>query len=213
MLRRHLWNDAPIIIGIAFVFTFHVHCISVVGFLHVISFWFIITMLIHFCFSYSFWLRIPIYIWNRLIIGVILLFRQTVSCLLFYSTNSWMRNSTSYVTLTSQLLQTFRRTRHPPQGLHHTTIFRQAKWIYTSSVPKVMRMILKIYWTYMQLQFIPFKIGSLWSNTAIPRLLPLFITVEEVFTWDVVQSPRHSCPDVFSCPKMMSFEVDFELGE
>jgi hypothetical protein len=47
-------------------------------------------------------------------------------------------------------------------------------------------------WTYMQLQFIPFKIGSLWSNTAIPALLPLFIAVEEVFTWDVVQSPGPS---------------------
>ena len=38
----------------------------------------------------------------------------------------------------------------------------------------------------MQLQFIPFKIGSLWSNTAILALLPLFIAVQEVFTWDVV---------------------------
>jgi len=65
----------------------------------------------------------------------------------------------------------------------------------------------------MQLQFIPFKIGSLWSNTAIPALLPLFIAAEEVFTWDVVQSPRRSCPDFFNCPKMMSFEVGFELGE
>jgi hypothetical protein len=44
----------------------------------------------------------------------------------------------------------------------------------------------------MQLQFIPFKVGSLRSNTAIPTLLPLFIAVEEVFTWDVVQSPRRS---------------------
>jgi len=34
----------------------------------------------------------------------------------------------------------------------------------------------------MQLQFIPFKVGSLRSNTAIPALLPLFIAVEEVFT-------------------------------
>ena len=34
------------------------------------------------------------------------------------------------------------------------------------------------YWTHMQLQFIPFKTGSLWSNTAIPALLPLFIAVE-----------------------------------
>jgi hypothetical protein len=59
----------------------------------------------------------------------------------------------------------------------------------------------------MQLQFIPFKIGSLWSNTAIPALLPLFIAVEEVFTWDFVQSPRRNCP------KMMSFEVGFEFGE
>jgi len=33
------------------------------------------------------------------------------------------------------------------------------------------------YWTYMQLQFISFKIGSLWSNTAIPALLPLFTAV------------------------------------
>ena len=64
----------------------------------------------------------------------------------------------------------------------------------------------------MQLQFIPFKVGSLRSNTAIPALLPLFIAVEEVFTWDV-QSPRCSCLDIFSCPKMMSFEVGFELGE
>ena len=65
----------------------------------------------------------------------------------------------------------------------------------------------------MQLQFIPFKVGSLRSNAAIPALLPLFIAVEEVFTWDVVQSPRRSCPDVFNCPKIMSFEVGFELGE
>jgi len=54
----------------------------------------------------------------------------------------------------------------------------------------------------MQLQFIPFKIGFLWSNAAIPALLPLFIAVEEVFTWDVVQSPRRSCLDVFNCPKI-----------
>jgi hypothetical protein len=33
----------------------------------------------------------------------------------------------------------------------------------------------------MQLQFIPFKIGSLWSNTEIPALLPLFIAVQEVY--------------------------------
>ena len=65
----------------------------------------------------------------------------------------------------------------------------------------------------MQLQFIPFKAGSLWSNTAILALLPLFIAVEEVFTWDVVQSPRRSCLDVFNFPKMMSFEVGFEIGE
>jgi len=65
----------------------------------------------------------------------------------------------------------------------------------------------------MQLQFIPFKIGSLWSNTAIPVLLPLSISVEEVFTWDVVHSPRCSCLDIFNCPKMMSSEVGFELGE
>jgi hypothetical protein len=71
----------------------------------------------------------------------------------------------------------------------------------------------KNYWTYIQLQFIPFKIGSLWSNTAIPALLSLFIAVEEVFTWDVVQSPCRSCLDISSCPKMMSFVVGFELGE
>ena len=65
----------------------------------------------------------------------------------------------------------------------------------------------------MQLQFIPFKIGSLLSNTAIPALLPLFIAVLKVFTWYVVQSPRRSCLDVFNGPKMMSFEVGFELGE
>ena len=53
----------------------------------------------------------------------------------------------------------------------------------------------------MQLQFIPFKIGSLWSNTVIPALLPLTIAVEEVFTWDVVQSSCRSCLDVFNCPK------------
>ena len=64
----------------------------------------------------------------------------------------------------------------------------------------------------MQLQFIPFKIGSLWSNTAIPALLPLFIAVEEVFTWDV-QSPRRSCLDVFNGPKIISFEMGFELRE
>jgi len=68
----------------------------------------------------------------------------------------------------------------------------------TRSVPKVMRMIKKIFYsTYMQLQFILFKIGSLWSNTAIPALLPL-----EVFTWDDVQSPCRSCLDIFNCPKM-----------
>jgi len=33
----------------------------------------------------------------------------------------------------------------------------------------------------MQLQFIPFKTGSLRSNTAIAALLPLFIDVQEVF--------------------------------
>jgi len=38
------------------------------------------------------------------------------------------------------------------------------------------------YWTYMRLQFISVKIGSLWSNTTIPTLLPLFIAVEEVYT-------------------------------
>ena len=65
----------------------------------------------------------------------------------------------------------------------------------------------------MQLQFIPIKIGSLWRNTAIPVLLPLFIAVEEVFTLDVLQNPRLSCLDVFNCPRMMSFEVGFEPGE
>ena len=65
----------------------------------------------------------------------------------------------------------------------------------------------------MQLQFIPFKIGSLWSNTAIPALLPLFIVVEEVFTWDVVQSPRRSYLDVFNCPKIDVLWGGFELGE
>jgi len=59
--RRHLWNDGPIIIGITFVFTFHVRSISVARTLHVISFWFFITMLIHFCFSYSFWLHSHLY--------------------------------------------------------------------------------------------------------------------------------------------------------
>jgi len=65
----------------------------------------------------------------------------------------------------------------------------------------------------MQLQFIPFKIGSLWSNTVIPALLPLFLAVDEVLTWDVLQSPRRSCLDVFSCSKIISFEVGFEFGE
>ena len=69
------------------------------------------------------------------------------------------------------------------------------------------------YWTYMQLQFIPSKVGFLWSNTSIPALLPLFIAVEKVFTWDVVLSPRRNCLDVFNCHKMVSFEVGFELGE
>ena len=64
----------------------------------------------------------------------------------------------------------------------------------------------------MQLQFISFKIGSFWSNTAIPALLPLFIVVEEVFTWDDVQSPRRSCLDIFNCPKIMSFEWVLSLG-
>jgi hypothetical protein len=64
----------------------------------------------------------------------------------------------------------------------------------------------------MQLQFIPFKVGSLRSNTAIPALLPHFIVVEEVFTWDVVQSSCRICLESFNCPKMMSFEVGFELG-
>ena len=70
---------------------------------------------------------------------------------------------------------------------------------FTRSVPKVMRMIFffLIYWTYMQLQFIPFKAGSLQLNTVIPALLPLFIAVEEVFTWDVVQSPHRSRLNVF----------------
>jgi len=64
----------------------------------------------------------------------------------------------------------------------------------------------------MQFQFIPFEIGFLWSNTVIPALLPLFISVEEAFTWDV-QSPHRSCLDVFNCPKMLSYEVGFELGK
>ena len=55
----------------------------------------------------------------------------------------------------------------------------------------------------MQLQFIPFKIGSLWSNIAIPALLPICIAVLKVFTWYVVQSPRRSCLDVFNCPKIV----------
>jgi len=85
---------------------------------------------------------------------------------------------------------------------------------HTTFVPKVMRMIFKKFClTYMQLQFIPFKIVSLWSKTAIPALLPLFIAEEEVFTGDVVQSPRRSCLDVFNCPKMITFELGFELGE
>ena len=49
----------------------------------------------------------------------------------------------------------------------------------------------------MQLQFIPFKIGSLWSNTAIPALPPLFIAVEEVFTWDVFQKTSSHLPGRF----------------
>ena len=102
MLCRHLWNDAPIITGITFVFTFHVCSLSVA-----ISIWFIITMLIHLCFSFSFWLCIPIHIWTPLTIGANLLFKQTVSCLLFYSTNPWMHNSVSCVTLIDQLLQSF----------------------------------------------------------------------------------------------------------
>ena len=64
----------------------------------------------------------------------------------------------------------------------------------------------------MQLQFISFKIGSLWLNTAIPASLPLFIAVEEVFTWDDVQSPGRSCLDIFNCPKIMSFEWLLSLG-
>jgi len=87
--------------------------------------------------------------------------------------------------------------------------------MYMRSVPKVMRMIFKkhFYWTYMQLQFILFKIGSLWSNTAIPALQPLFIAVEEVFTRDVVQSPRRSCLDVFNCPIIMSLRWVLSLGK
>jgi hypothetical protein len=54
----------------------------------------------------------------------------------------------------------------------------------------------------MQLQFIPFKVGFLLSNTAIPALVPLFIAAEEVFTWDVIQSPRRNCLNVFNCPKI-----------
>jgi hypothetical protein len=64
----------------------------------------------------------------------------------------------------------------------------------------------------MRLQFIPFKVGFLRSNTAIPALVALFIAAEEVFTWDVFQSPRRSCLDDFNCPKMTSFEVGLELG-
>jgi len=64
----------------------------------------------------------------------------------------------------------------------------------------------------MQLQFIPFKIGFLWSNTAIPALLPLFIAVEKVFTWDVFQSPRRSCLDVFNCPKMCPLRWVLNMG-
>jgi len=64
----------------------------------------------------------------------------------------------------------------------------------------------------MQLQFIPFKIGSLWSNTAIPTLLPLFIAEEKVFTWDVFQSSRRSCLDVFNYPKMCPLRWVLSLG-
>jgi len=64
----------------------------------------------------------------------------------------------------------------------------------------------------MQLQFIPFKIGSLWSNTAIPALLPIFIAVEKVFTWDVAQSPRRSCLNVFNCPKVCPLLWGLSLG-
>ena len=53
----------------------------------------------------------------------------------------------------------------------------------------------------MRLQFVPFKIGSLWSNTAIPVLLTLFLAVEEVFFWDVFQNPRRSCLDFFQLSK------------
>ena len=59
----------------------------------------------------------------------------------------------------------------------------------------------------------PLKNRLLVMNIVTPALLPLFIAVEEVFTRDVVQSPRRSYLDVFSCPKMMSFEVRFVLGE
>ena len=64
----------------------------------------------------------------------------------------------------------------------------------------------------MQLQFIPFKIGSLWSNTAIPALLPLFTAVDKVFTWDVVQSPRRSCLDIFNCPRICPLRWVLSLG-
>ena len=36
---------------------------------------------------------------------------------------------------------------------------------------------------------------------------------EEEEEEEEVQSPRRSCLDVFNCPKMISFEVGFELGE
>ena len=55
--------------------------------------------------------------------------------------------------------------------------------IHTRSVPKVMRMILKkIIEHACNYSLSPFKVGSLRLNTEIPALLPLFITVEEVFT-------------------------------
>jgi len=116
MLRRHLRNDAPIITRISLVFTFHVRSISVIRSLHVISFWFIINMLIHLFFSFPFWLRIPIYIWPPLAIGVILLFKQTLSRLLFYSISLLMHHSLSWVTLTDQLGQHVSTHKTSPSG-------------------------------------------------------------------------------------------------
>jgi len=60
----------------------------------------------------------------------------------------------------------------------------------------------------MQLQFIPFKVGSLRSNTAIPSLLPHFIAVEEFFTWDFQSSSQ--LPGRF---KLSQYGVLFDLRE